>query len=53
MNRRLKKDHLGETAMRRMLLACALLAPLAANAACPDDAAVARLAAALTSGQPA
>ena len=44
---------MGETAMRRMLLACALFAPLAANAACPDDAAVARLAAALTSGQPA
>src|SRR4051812_186135 len=48
---------MGETAMRRMLLACvlacALFAPLAANAACPDDAAVARMAAALTSGQPA
>ena len=45
---------MGETAMRRMLAcAFALLAPLAANAACPDDAAVARLAAALTSGQPA
>lgn len=39
--------------MRRWMLACALLAPIAAQAACPEDAAVARLAAALTSGQPA
>ncbi|WP_431271892.1 hypothetical protein [Dankookia sp. P2] len=39
--------------MRRILLACALLAPFAASAACPDDAALARMAAALTGGQPA
>lgn len=38
--------------MRRMLLATALIMPAAAWAACPDDAAVARLAAAATSGQP-
>src|SRR5690349_14761893 len=44
---------MGETAMRRMLLACALLAPFAAEAACPEEPALTRMAAALASGQPA
>jgi 2-keto-4-pentenoate hydratase len=39
--------------MRRWMLACALLAPAAAGAACPDNEQVARMAEALTSGQPA
>ncbi len=39
--------------MRRWMLACALLAPAAAGATCPDNEQVARMAEALTSGQPA
>lgn len=39
--------------MRDLLLACACLLPVAANAVCPDDAAVARTAASLIAGTPA
>jgi len=39
--------------MRRLLLACTCLLPFAANAACPDDAAIGTAAAALIAGTPA